>query len=66
MYQGELPNKEMDVYMDKFGTFPGLMMVIGNLTKEDLILRMEKAIKENKPIPDDDPIYIEMNDDIII
>ena len=66
MYQEELPKKEMDKYRNQFNDIPSLMVINDEITKEDLIIRMEKAMKENKPIPDDDPIYIEMSDDIII
>jgi len=41
------------------------MCVKGSIKRDELISRMKKAIIENQPIPDDDPIYLENRDDII-
>lgn len=53
-------------YKELFSTYPALMEVKSTITQDDLSKRIEKAISEKKPIPDDDPIYIEEDEDIII
>jgi len=65
MYVADLPEKEMDEYKKVFNDIPSLTVVDDNVGKAELIARMKKAINENKPIPEDDPIYMEIRDDRI-
>ena len=59
MYQGEIRNikDQIDEYIETFGEFLPLIMVRDNITENQLIDKIEKAIEEETEIPITSSIY---------